>query len=109
VRGAYGFGGAGFRLRQTRSSKVSRVECVVNGRNRNTFAIHGSGVPFPDVLSENCWGLNGILRTSSLSSQSPAPQKSYAPLTTTFFLANTLAIFTIKKASWTTWIDVLIL
>jgi hypothetical protein len=44
----------GRRLRQIRSSKVSRVECLADGRNRNTFAIHGSGVPFPDVLSGNC-------------------------------------------------------
>lgn len=69
--------------KRIRSAKYPWAGMWRTVRNRNTFAIHGSGVPFPDVLSGNCCMLDGTLRTSNPPLHSPPSPSQYAPAVAT--------------------------
>ena len=69
----------GERFREAGISKCPGDKLWQTVRNRNAFAIHGSGVPFPDVLSGNCCGLTGTLRTSKPPSTVPPPPSPSFP------------------------------
>ena len=59
-----------FRCAELRSSKQPVIQVVDKGRNRHILAIHGSNMSFSDIVSENCWLWNRLLRTSKLFSKS---------------------------------------
>ncbi len=95
-------GGGGERFRWIRCSKYplggGNWRTV---RNRNAFAIRGSGVPFPDVLSGNCCITQGILRTSKSISTVPRHHqlqyRKHSPNSATLFINSFFALLRLRE------------